>query len=290
MKNLLYTLLWFGCSISISIVYRLAGHYFHFNGLITSLSLLLQGLSVVLYTRQLPVIPNPKNLLFVGTVVSQSFYILFSNLSLQYVPIYIAIIFKCFVPIFNVFINGTNIKSTILNSIVLSFGMFLSIYDSTQKIIVYSYLGIIFCTLACLFNVVRFSIIKKYIDTLQDNKTLSVISDTYWIMSILILPISIVNLDTNWTLETLEYFSLITFSCTFLGLFLTIGELKVLQYNTVFFTTILEVLKEVILLVGSGMLENDLDLFNWVGIGLVITSILSIHFENLPLEENLELE
>lgn len=294
MNSLLYTFLWFSCSISISIVYRLSGYYFHFNGLLTSTSLFLQGFLVCCWMKKLPNKPNFKDVYFSGTILSQAFYIFLSNLSLQFVPIYVAIIFKSFVPFFNVLINSkieSNILTTVLNSIVLSIGVFLSIWNPGENVVVTSYFGILLCLLACFFNVLRFFVIKKYLNTIQEtNKAVVVISDTYPLMSMLLTPLGVFSsFKQEWNALSVEYFIGITMVCTFLGLFLTIGELKVLQYNSVFFTTILEILKEVVLLIGSGLVENNTTLLNWMGFILVITSICSIHFENRQ-EETLELE
>jgi len=299
--TLCYTLLWFTCSIGISVVYRIAGHYFHFNGLLTSNSLFIQGALVSLYLYRLPKVPDYRNLLFVSVVVSQSFYIFLSNLSLQFVPIYIAVIFKCLVPFFNLVLNTSSLTlKTVFYSIDLSIGIFLSVWNGTtifNRPKDYEIVGYVLCILACLFNVLRFNVLKKYLDTFEEVEvegesevesevesnrevTLDVICDTYPVMSMVLTPFGIVSSSIQtWDMTSLSWFVIFTGACSFLGLFLTIGELKVLKRNSVFFTTVLEILKETILLVGSGLIEDELTLVNWVGVLLIITSILNIKLE-----------
>lgn len=283
MKTFFYTLLWFISSISMSIVYRISGKYIHVNGLITCLSLLLQGLCLIRYIKP----PSNHFNLFLGTIMTQSMYIYTSNLSLQYVPIYIVVLFKTFVPFLNALLNGTHVNSYVFSSIVLTIGVFLSIFDLNQKIIGYSTIGLFLCFSACFFNVIRFSITKKYIETNQQSSK-NIIATTYPIMAFVIFPLNITNI-TNIThlfedTQSLFYFGLSTLVCTILGLLLSTGELNVLQKNNVFFTTILEVLKEVLLLVGSGIFSNQLSLINWVGTLLVICGIINFHFENQEIE------
>ena len=285
--------LWYLSSTCITIFYRAIGYY-KISGFIGSSSLILQSVFACLYTRKLPKFINSVPQLL--SIFSLGMYILLSNISLQYIPIHVAVMFKCLIPIFSIlFAKFGQLEfpehHIISNLIYLTIGIILSNikeeYENTTII------GYLLALSTCFFAGLKFTSLKMY---LEDTDPIIVLKDTGIYMGLFTLPIGI--LQIFQVIQVIQSINILEISL-FISLFITIGtllgfcislfEYTVIKEISIWETILFDTLKEVLLIIGSSFFDNKLGIVNWLGIIIVITTIISLKYHIYLKERPLEI-
>ena len=280
----IYVFLWYISSISISVFYRIIGK-FHISGFLTSCSLITESIIASVYTKKLPRIHYSSLL----SIFSLGMYIILSNVSLQYIPIRVSVMFKCLVPVVSLIIAKiSNLASpdyhTVVNLVYLTLGIVLS--NIKEEYTISSVIGYTLALLTCIFSGLKFTALKIY---LLDNPAIVVLRDTGVYMGIMTLPIGIYQIyNVNLNLNLYVLFSGILIG-SLLGFFIAIFEYTVIKKISIWETILFDTLKEIILIIGSSFFEEQLTFVNWLGVILVLVTVVSLKYR-VYLEENLVLE
>ena len=278
--------LWYLSSISISVFYRFIGK-FHISGFLTSCSLISESIIASIYTKKLPSIHYSS--LF--SIFSLGMYIILSNVSLQYIPIRVSVMFKCLVPVVSLIVAKiSNLAKpdyhTVVNLVYLTLGIVLS--NIKENYTIASITGYTLALLTCIFSGLKFTALKLY---LLDNPAIVVIRDTGVYMGIMTLPIGlyqIYNLNSSLNLSFSILFIGISIGAI-LGFFIGIFEYTVIKKISIWETILFDTLKEIILIVGSSFFEEQLSFVNWLGVVLVLVTVVSLKYRVYLEEKSLDL-
>lgn len=261
--------LWYLSSTLITIFYRYIGNY-HVSAFVGSSGLILQSLVACVYTKKYPKLVTSKNQVYV--IITLGMYILLSNVCLQYIPIHVSVMFRSLIPLFCIIsakLSALELPEhhIISNIIFLTIGIILSNLKET-----YSQTTILGYSLAlstCLFAGLKFTALKRY---LTEYESITVLKDTGIYMGLLTMPVG------AFQLSQVEfdpiYFNFI-FIGTFLGFCISLFEYTVIKKISIWETVLFDTLKEILLIIGSSLFVK-LTLTNWLGITLVITSVVSL--------------
>lgn len=269
-----YVFFWYISSISISVFYRIVGK-FHVSGFLTSCSLITQSLIASIYTRKFPQL-HFNSLL---SIFSLGMYIILSNVSLQYIPIRVSVMFKCLVPIMSLIVAKlSNLETpdyhTVVNLIYLTLGIVLS--NIKEDYTVTSIVGYTLAIITCIFSGLKFTALKIY---LMDNPAIGVLRDTGVYMGIMTLPIGIYQIYNVVFNFNVEYIFLSIFIGSFLGYFIAIFEYSVIKQISVWEIILFDTLKEIILIIGSSFFEEQLTFVNWMGVFIVLVTVISLKYK-----------
>jgi hypothetical protein len=268
---------WYTSSVLITSAYRYLGKY-QVNGTITCLSMFLQTVFACITTSSFPKFEVDKNTFLVAG--SQGSYILAANICLQYVPIHIAVTFKCLVPSLSVlFAKLYNIEvpdsKVFFNLVYIFMGLILTNYNPNETFIFDDRTIIGFCIAgtAAIMSSLRYSVVSI---SLVENDPKEIVRDTCIVMGLMMSPLAIIQASNFTELDT----ALITLFpglliISLLGYLLSISEYRVIHANGVYHTTLFEVLKETGLIVGSFFIESEPNFIRIMGILIILTSIIN---------------